>query len=221
MLSKEQEKLIKSLHTKKGREKSGFCLVEGQKIIDTAKDFIEYTFTSADTNQFDKLVTTETPQSIAAVAKTPKWTETDILEKPITLILDGVQDPGNTGAIFRLCLAFNASLVLVEAVDPTNTKVIRSSAGALFHVPYLRMNSNEAQRFLLNQKRPLYRLEKRERSIPFSEIKKEPAIIIAGSEGSGISLPIEGTSMVIPHQEDLESLNVANATAIILQYLYT
>ena len=81
MLSHEREKLVRSLHTKKGRETTGLCLVEGQKIIDVAGDAIEFKFTPDMTDKFEKLVTTETPQDIAAVAKIPSWSLEDITKK--------------------------------------------------------------------------------------------------------------------------------------------
>ncbi len=217
MLSKAQEKLIKSLHTKKGREKSGLCLVEGIKVIETAGNAVEYTFTENDTVIFDQLVTTETPQNIAGIAKSPQWKENDIQDYPTIIVLDGVQDPGNLGGIFRLCLGFNASLLLIDSVDPTNSKVIRSSVGAIFSVPFLKMNPEDGLEFISKLNKPVYRLEKTEHSIPFTKAKEKPAIIIAGSEGNGISLPLEAQSIFIDHNKNLESLNVANVIAIVLQ----
>lgn len=218
MLSKAQEKLIKSLQTKKGREKSGLCLVEGKKVIETAGDAIKYTFTKEDTEQFTHLVTTETPQEIAAVATIPQWDESDVLKSKIVVVLDGVQDPGNMGAIFRLCLAFNASLILIDSVDPTNPKVIRSSVGALFHIPYLRMHQEEAKAFFQNQERSIIRLEKVQDAQPLEKMKTNECFLIAGSEGNGISLSLEGESIYIEHSGKLESLNVANALAIVLHH---
>ena len=59
MLSKAQEKLIKSLHNNKGRQKSGLCLVEGQKVIDLAGDLVQLEFTNKDSDSFAGLVTTK------------------------------------------------------------------------------------------------------------------------------------------------------------------
>ncbi len=219
MLSKAQEKLIKSLHTKKGREKSGLCLVEGAKVIETAGKAIEYTFTKKDTDNFENLITTETPQEIAGVAKKPQWTMQDLLEKKQLIILDGLQDPGNLGAIFRLCLAFNAALILINSVDPTNSKVIRSSVGALFSIPYKKMDEEEAKNLLKTQKKPIYRLEKTDKAVPITQIEKTNAILIAGSEGSGIQSSIEGKSIFIEHNPLLDSLNVTHALAIALHHI--
>jgi TrmH family RNA methyltransferase len=216
MLSKAQEKLIRSLHTKKGREKSGLCLVEGKKVIETAKEAVDFTFTPQDSDIFRQLVTTETPQDMAGVAKIPEWTRKDITQQSVIVVLDGVQDPGNIGSILRLCLGFNASLLLIDSVDVTNPKVIRSSVGAIFQVPWINISRSEAEKILTSLDRPIYRLEKVAESIEPNQISDDTFILIAGSEGSGIQLPIDGIAVSINHDPRLESLNVAHALAIAL-----
>jgi TrmH family RNA methyltransferase len=217
MLSKAQEKLIRSLRNRKGREKSGKCLVEGAKAIETAGKAVEFVFTREDTTEFEALVTTETPQDEAAVARIPEWTREDIADSPTLVVLDGVQDPGNVGAALRLCLGFNAALLLVESVDVSSPKVIRSSAGAMFQVPWLRMSPPEAAEYIAESKRDVFRLERLERAKgPEAIAKPKRVAVIAGSEGSGIRLPNAGTAIEIPHDERLESLNVTHALAISL-----
>lgn len=226
MLSNAQEKLILSLHTKKGREKSGLCLVEGEKVIHTAGDAIEYTFSPEDTFRFRDLVTTETPQQLAAVARIPQWTQQDIQSKPTLVVLDGVQDPGNVGSILRLCLGFNAALLLIDSVDVTNSKVVRSSVGALFHVPWITMNRDRAVEYLTENEYTIYRLEKTDSINAASideleEIQDEQQIaFIAGSEGQGIQLETKGYALSIDHHPSLESLNVTHALAIVLHKRY-
>ncbi len=221
MLSINQEKLIRSLATKKGREKFGLCLVEGEKVIKTAGDAIKYTFTSKDTPNFKKLVTTETPQNISAVASIPKWTLNDIKSKKIIVVLDGVQDPGNVGAILRLCLGFNANLILIDSADVTNPKVIRSSVGAMFQVPWFHITSHESIKLIKNLNLPIYRLENKKGATDIKKSKlKAPLILIAGSEGKGIQSRIKGDSIFINHNNKLESLNVGHSLAITLNHLY-
>lgn len=217
MLSKAQEKLIRSLTSRKGRDKSGKCLVEGAKAIETAARAVEFTFNREDTAEFDSLVTTETPQDEAAVARIPKWSREDIDRSPTLIVLDGVQDPGNVGAALRLCLGFGASLILVESCDVASPKVIRSSAGAMFLVPWTRMTPVEATEYLSASGRDIFRLERRDGAKgPEALAKPKRIAVIAGNEGSGIRLPNAGTSIEIPHDERLESLNVTHALAISL-----
>jgi len=220
MISNAQEKLIKSLHQKKFRKETGLCLVEGQKVIDTAGNAVVLKFTSDDTRNFENLVTTESPQEVAATARVPKWTEADIEERDVIVVLDGVQDPGNVGTILRLCLGFNASMILVESADPTNSKVIRSSVGAMFQVPWVEINRSNAKNVVEALERPVYKLEKKLKSETLGSIEFEDKIvIIVGSEGRGVRLKVEGRSLVIEHNEKLESLNVASALAITLHKL--
>lgn len=220
MLSKAQEKLIKSLHSKKGRQKNGLCLVEGRKVVELAGDLVEYVFGAGDSEEFKKLVTTETPQDVAAVARIPKWSAEDVLSRDVVVVLDGVQDPGNVGSILRLCLGFGASLVLVESADVTSPKVIRSSVGAMFVVPWVTVARGEAEEYVVGLGRDVYRLEKVEGAKEISKAKmKKPLVLVAGSEGKGIMLGLEGKSVFIDHNEKLESLNVGHALAIALAEL--
>ena len=218
MLSKTQLKLIRALQTKKGRETHGLCLVEGRKNVAAAGKAIRFRFSAKDTKSFKKLVSTETPQDIAAVAEIPRSTLHDITSGSMIIVLDGVQDPGNVGAIMRLCLAFDASLLLIESADPTSPKVVRASAGALFAVPWQALPRSHAEEALFYFNRPIYRLEKTKGSV--TEISEKKAILIAGSEGSGIKLPIKGKSLTITHSKKLESLNVGHAIAIALSQTY-
>ena len=223
MLTKAQEKLIKSLHTKKGREKSGLCLVEGEKVIKMADDLIDFKFSEKDSSQFSKLVTTVTPQMKAAVIRIPSFNIKNILKKGVIVILDNVQDPGNVGAILRICLGFNAGLILLNSADPTNPKVIRSSAGAIFQTPWIKIPEADISSVFPVLKRPIYRLEKRSGSKSIDSAKiKLPIALIAGSEGRGIKIKTkDAKSLHIPHNKNLESLNVANALAIALYSIST
>ncbi len=217
MLSKAQEKLIRSLRSRKGREKSGRCLVEGAKVIETAGRAVEFTFTREDTPEFDSLVTTETPQDEAAVARIPEWNRDDIERSPVLVVLDGVQDPGNVGAALRLCLGFGAALLLVESCDAASPKVIRSSAGAMFLVPWMRLTPSDAAEYLASSGRDIFRLERQGGARgPEAIARPKRVAVIAGNEGSGIRLPNAGTSVEIPHDDRLESLNVTHALAIAL-----
>jgi RNA methyltransferase, TrmH family len=220
MITLKQEKIVKSLHTKKGRQKHGLCLIEGEKLVAELEPFIDYSFRENDTNRFAKLVTTKTPQFIAAVAPIPKWTKKQITEQKSIVILDGVQDPGNVGTILRLCQAFNASLILIESADPSSPKVVRSSAGALFHTPWIIQTHKEAKELVEDLGRRIYRLELTKKSQTLLKVPADPSIFIAGNEGQGISESLPGSSLAISHSNSLESLNVATSLAITLHHFY-
>lgn len=214
MLSNAQEKLIRSLKTKKGRAKHGLCLVEGEKVIETAGDAVMFTFTRDDFLDFGDLVTTETPQDLAGVAQIPEWTMEDVQRAKTIVVLDGVQDPGNVGAILRLCLGFDGAVILVDSVDVTNPKVVRSSVGAMFQIPWVRVSRAEADDVIKALGRPVFRLE-RDGDPPETMVDAE-SVLIAGSEGNGIQLSVDGSPITITHDPKLESLNVGHAVAIAL-----
>lgn len=221
MLTKSQEKQIKSLTQKKYRRELGLCIIEGQKHIDSAADYIEYTFTRDDTDRFDEFMDSQTPQDIAAVARIPKSSKEAILQNETVLLLDGVQDPGNVGTIMRLARAFNAALIFVESADPTSGKVIRSSAGNLFHLPWMEIPRKELGGFLASLDRSIYRIEKVDGAVQHREaLKEESRLFIFGSEGRGIQTEFYAPSLYIDHADGVESLNVGTAAAIILHDMY-
>ena len=218
MLNASQKNLLSSISSEKDLKERGLCLVEGDKNIEAAGKAINFTFTAKDTNKFGKLITTRTPQKRAGIATIPNYTKKELEKYPLIIILDGVQDPGNVGSIFRLCLGFNASLVLVDTADPFSAKVIRSSAGSIFTVPWNKIDRKKAVEMIESFDRPIYRLEASKKSV--KKLPQKKSILIAGSEGSGITLPIHGTSLTITHNKKLESLNVGHALAIALSNFY-
>lgn len=222
MLTKKQEGLIRKLHRKKGRRDNNMTLVEDSKLIEAAGNLVEFTFTRKDTNNYDDLLTTRTPQDTAGVARLPEWSRKDIEDKPTILVLDGVQIPGNVGTMLRLCLGFDAALISVASVDVSNPKVVRASAGALFDVPVLELSEDDAVDYVNGLGRDIFRLEAGAGSKTTHAVKtKNPAVVIAGSEAHGISLPIKGQGLTIQHNPKLESLNVSHAAAIALHERYT
>lgn len=216
MLTPIQERLLQQLTTKRGRREAEKFVIEGEKFVRDAGGLVEFTFTPADTNRFAEYVSTETPQGIAAVARMPKATMKRIAEAETVIVLDGVQDPGNVGTILRAALGFGASVILVESAEVTNPKVVRASASAILRTPWITIAREDAAAAIASLHRPIYRLELREGAIAPHETRKEPCVIIAGSEGNGITLPIAGTSIAIAHHAALESLNVGVATSIVL-----
>jgi RNA methyltransferase, TrmH family len=216
MLSKSQQRLLLALQKRKEREARGVFVIEGEKFVRDAGKLVEFTFTDRDTPIYREVVSTEAPQKIAAVARLPGWTLDDIKRQPTIVVLDGIQDPGNVGTILRACLGFQASLILVESAEVTNPKTVRASAGAILHVPFLTVPRDQAADLITAFERPVFRLEVRKGAVAPVDISPKQRVLIAGNEGKGIKLPVLGTSVAIPHDPHLESLNVATATSIVL-----
>lgn len=216
MLSLAQEKKIRAAQTKKGREKNGCVLVEGETLLREAGAHVVLRFERKDTPHFDTLVTTETPQDVAGLATLPNVPLERCLQTKTILLLDGIQDPGNLGTILRSARAFDAAVLLWQCVDPGNAKVIRSSAGAIFHTRWHELSREELDEILTRPPVALYRLEKRPGAIPLDTLDAFDALFIVGSEGTGIKLDVKAPSVMIPHEEQVESLNVSVATSLLL-----
>lgn len=225
MLSQRQEKLIKSLHTEKGRKKAKLWLVEGTKCLESAGPAVQLRFGPEDSRHFSYLTTTDTPPTIAGLAIAPQFQLSDVTAKKTILVLDHLQDPGNVGTIIRLAKAFNAGIILCECADPGNTKVIRSSAGSVFTTPWIIMSSQMVSEWLAETDFIIYRLENKkgaqELNVKSSKfLSTDQIIIIVGSEGHGIKLKVSGQAIAIRHEPSVDSLNVAAAVAIALFLRY-
>ena len=92
-------------------------------------------------NVFRQMCDTKTPQGILTVLKKPEWTMEDILKgpAPLIMILEDLQDPGNAGTIIRTGEGAGVSGVFLTktCVDITNPKVIRSTMGSVYRMPFL------------------------------------------------------------------------------------
>jgi TrmH family RNA methyltransferase len=166
---------------------------------------------------FRTIVATETSQGIIALVRPPRWTLDDVFsrEGPV-LVVDGVQDPGNAGAMIRAAEAFQTSGVamLKGSVDPYNSKALRASAGSIFRVPIVSGVSPEA---VIDRGRPLFAL------MPLATLAVHECnldgrcALVVGNEGHGVSeaLRSQAIAIRIPTQ-GVESLNAAMAASIVL-----
>ncbi len=219
-LTSAQQRLLLHLQKRKERERLGLCIVEGEKFVHDVKEFVEFSFTDRDTPIFREIITTENPQRSAAVARVPQWTLDDVLACPTVLVLDAVQDPGNVGTLLRLALGFHAGIILVESAEVSNPKTVRASAGALFYAPWISVGREEVEDVLHDARRPIFRLELKKGAISPEKLPSAPLFLVVGSEGKGIKIAAEGTSVAVMHDKRLESLNVAVATGIVLHARY-
>ena len=88
---------------------------------------------------FDAMAETVTPQGVLAIVKMPEYSVESMIENAGTLmLLENLRDPGNLGTIIRTAEAAGVSGVILsrESVDIYNPKVIRSTMGAVYRVPF-------------------------------------------------------------------------------------
>ncbi len=166
----------------------------------------------------EKISDTQTPQGILLVVRQKFSTLEEVLAKKIITVLDAVQDPGNVGTILRTAEAFNCGVILLDgSAEIFNPKVVRSSMGAIFYLPIVKMSREEFLK--LRGVEILATALDRTAEIYFEhDFTKNPVAIIFGSEANGVSKKILDVAqkIFIPMNGRAESLNVATSAAIIL-----
>ena len=241
-------KHIKKLKDKKYRDVSNEYIIEGVKLIEEAvneKANIKKIIVCEDTTNtyeipthirleiakydcvyvtekiFNSITQVTNPQGIMAVIeKDIKNKEIDY-NQDIIVILDDVQDPGNLGTILRTVdsIGLNQIIVSKDTVDCFNSKVVRSTMGAIFRVRVI--ESENLIETIKTIKRHHFKLMvtslQTENSI--YDIKFDKKIIVIGNESNGVSKEIQDIAderAKIPMLGKTESLNASVATGVVL-----
>jgi len=168
-----------------------------------------------------EVVTTESAQGVVALVRAPEWKLENVFSGvPLVVALDGVQDPGNAGAILRAAEAFGASgaLFLKGTVSPHHPKTIRAAAGSTFRLPILAgLDAELVQAALRQRKVRLYSTDPRgDTPLSRADLRSAAALVI-GSEAHGVrqSLSQGSVHLRIPTR-GVESLNAAVAAGVVL-----
>jgi TrmH family RNA methyltransferase len=164
---------------------------------------------------------TETPQGVVFLCKGNSLTLPAALSGTRYLVLDGVQDPGNVGTIWRSADAFGADgLILCSGcADPWNPKTVRATMGAVFRLPVYECEMDPLAAALKERKIPLYATALRSDTEDLRKVKLDRAAVVIGSEGRGVSeetLALCEKTLKIPMTERCESLNAAVAASVVL-----
>lgn len=141
---------------------------------------------------------------------------------PLILLLDGITDVRNMGAIGRTaeCAGVDAIVVPLKGSAMINSEAIKTSAGALYKVPVCR-TSNPKETVILMKESGLQVMAATEKGSKsyLSADYSSPLLLIMGSEGAGISADLLGLCdehIMIPLAGEIESLNVSVASGVIL-----
>ena len=174
---------------------------------------------------FNHTSDTKTPQGILAVAKRTEYSLEKLLEKDIShaiIILDDIQDPGNLVTIVRSSEAAGISLIIMskDTVDIYNPKVIRSTMGSIFRVPFVYVDDINVTIKMLKQKNiKIYTSTlSADKEYDKEDYTKSSAFII-GNESRGVKSEIIENSDIcikIPMLGKTESLNVGVASSIFM-----
>ncbi|QJD94442.1 RNA methyltransferase [Mucilaginibacter robiniae] len=238
MLSKSQISLIKSLQHKKFRREHQLFVVEGYKSV---AEFITspysiqtlfYTpaiaaklpkipkklnFQEITVAELEKITGLTTPQDALALVQVPDYTPVVLenIKQKFTLVLDGIQDPGNLGTIIRTADWFGIENIIcsTDTVDAYNPKVVQATMGSLARV---KVHYTTLTDLLTTLPLPIYGALLNGKNIYTTNFGEE-GLIVMGNEGNGLRPDIEqliSEAITIPRVGNAESLNVGIATAL-------
>ena len=245
MISRARLKYLRSLGRKKIRHEEGVLLVEGFNTIEeaAAAGCVRELYlapaaadsergrafagtglpvTRLEARDVEALAETRTPAGAFALVRNPcrPFDESELPACALVLLAAGVADPGNLGTLIRTAAGLGADAVLTTpgTVEATNPKVVRASAGALFHIP---VRTGTAVGLVEGGFELLLAAAD---GRPLDSYRERPPrlALAVGNEPHGLDAGIgerAGGTLAIPLRNGVESLNVAAAAAILLHAL--
>ena len=195
------------LHTVIAEENVELCqLRENVRVVRVPKDVMQ------------SVSLMDAPQGAIFLCRMPQ--EVQPAAVPGTLLLDGIQDPGNLGTILRTADALEVPVVLLDGcADAYNPKTVRASMGAVFRTQPVRMTRAQAIAAYRQAHIPLLATAMSADAVDLRQAELSRAAVIIGSEGQGICQELfeaaEG-KIIIPMSPRCESLNAAVAASIVL-----
>lgn len=165
----------------------------------------------------EQLSDTKTPQKVLCIAYLSQY----VVEQPKTnfLVLDSLQDPGNVGTLIRTAKACGFEYVfMLDCVRKQNSKLIRSSVGAVFDSKVYEMSRQEFIDFVNKHNLSLVCCDMNGKNIFELKFDKKIGVVI-GNEGQGVSEEIARLcykTVKIPMKSGIESLNAGVSGSIIM-----
>ncbi|MBU5677001.1 23S rRNA (guanosine(2251)-2'-O)-methyltransferase RlmB [Alkaliphilus sp. MSJ-5] len=174
---------------------------------------------------FSKLATTESPQGIMAVVNMKNSSLEDLkfedVDNLFFVILDRIQDPGNMGTIIRTAESAKVDAVIITkgSVDPYNSKTLRATMGAIFHLPIIQCDNDVWIEYLKQKNVELIAADlDTDKTYIDIDYNKNIGIVI-GNEANGINSNILSSvdeRVIIPILGKIESLNASVAAGILI-----
>lgn len=178
---------------------------------------------------FDGMSQTKTPQGILAIVKQPEYDFEEIISRESSklLFLEDVRDPGNIGTMIRTAegAGFDGIVLSKESVDMFNPKVVRSTMGAIYRVPFIyeeNFSKTLKDKYVASGYNLYAAHLEGATNYTSVEYNKKTGIII-GNEANGISdevVKVAQNMIKIPMEGKVESLNAAVSAALIMYEVY-
>ena len=168
-----------------------------------------------------KIIGHKTDDLVAAEVEIPSHGDLHNFNRIV--VLDDLADPGNVGTIFRTALAFgwDGMIMIKGSVDPYNDKALRASRAAPLFLPWREMSWEEVKTFAQTHKFQVVVADTKGTPLPQMKFSS-PIMLVMGHETRGPSeeaLKL-GNSLTIPMKQEVESLNVSAAAAILLYNIH-
>ena len=229
-ISKNELRQVRSLAQKKFRDESGLFVVEGEKMVSEAlasgfEVVSVYRRDEIGEETMARLSMLSSPSPVLAVVRQPAPAAFRP-SKGLFLALDGIRDPGNLGTILRVADWFGIDGVVAspDTVELYNPKVVQATMGAIFRVPFHRMDIAELCRKVVTGGGHVYGTFLNGENMYSKALDcglEAPSVIVIGNESNGISPEVAACVsdrlFIPPYPADdpgSESLNAAIATAI-------
>lgn len=241
MLSKNKIKYIQSLKDKKGRAEHGVFVAEGNKMVGELLQHMPCSLLVATSaflreniipevgelievseEELCKASFLKTPQQVLGIFVIPSCDSQDVdWSNSLSLMLDGIQDPGNLGTIIRLADWYGIRHILCSAdtADVYNPKVVQATMGALARVKVHYVDLPEW--LAAHPSIPVYGTFLDGENM-YGQTLSSNGVVVMGNEGNGIRPEVAryiSQRLFIPTfppgSQSSESLNVAVATAIV------
>ena len=234
MVTKKQIRLVRDLQQKKYRNEHGLFVAEGVKIVKELLDAgfeslgiyssisgmgkeLDVEVSAVDQAVIKKMSALTNPNGLIGVFKIKESKEIDTQDW--ILALDAVRDPGNLGTIIRLCDWYGIRQLVCspDTVDCYNPKVLQATMGSIARV---NIAYTDLTVFLEKYEQPIYGAFM-DGSNVYGQNLPQKGVLVMGNEANGISEGVEtrvNEKIAIPQfgKPTTESLNVASATAILL-----
>lgn len=237
MLTKNEIKYIQSLLHKKQRDEEKLFAAEGPKLAEellkgqrneikhiyaTAKwlqnnPAVKAPATEISDIELGKISNLQTPNEVVVIAHQFVPADEPVLKDRLTIVLDGIQDPGNMGTIIRIADWFGIEQIICsdDCVEIYNPKVVQSTMGSILRVNCWYKHLHEWQPGI---NVPVFGALLKGKNI-YAIGKVKEGLLVIGNESKGIREPFISKithPVTIPKSGHAESLNAAVATGIIV-----